>query len=63
MDLSRKIYDFHAENVYLIGTVGLVAKPLIVKYNLRNVIDASYVSRGVLRFGTTDYCYQMFFED
>ena len=63
MELSEKIYDFHAENVYVIGTVGMVPKPLIAKNTLRNVIDSSYVSRGVLPYGTTDYYYQLFFEE
>jgi len=63
MDLSKKIFDVHADQVYLIGTVGMIPKPLIVKNNIGNVIDSSYVCRGVLPLGTTDYYYQMFFKD
>lgn len=62
IELSQNIFDFHADQVYLIGTVGMIPKPLIVKNNIGNVIDSSYVSRGVLPLGTTDYYYQMYFK-
>jgi hypothetical protein len=40
MELSRKIYDFHAENLYMIGVVGMVPMPFIVKKNIGNLPTA-----------------------
>jgi peptide/nickel transport system substrate-binding protein len=62
MELSEKIYDFHAEEVYMIGTVGMVPLPLIYKNSLRNRIDGSFINRSVLPYGTTDYYEQLYFE-
>ena len=40
MELSEKIYDFHAENLYLIGTVGMAPQVVIAKKNMGNVPEA-----------------------
>jgi len=35
--LAQKIFNFHAENVWIIGTVGMSKLPIVIKNNLRNV--------------------------
>ena len=35
--LAQQIWDLHAENLYLIGTVGLQPVPVLAKDNLGNV--------------------------
>jgi len=37
MELSQKIFDFHAEKVYIIGSVGMVPTIYIAKKNVGNV--------------------------
>jgi peptide/nickel transport system substrate-binding protein len=63
MELSQKIYDFHAENVWIIGTVGMSPKILIAKNNLRNVETPSHVARGILMFDSTANYFQYFFDN
>jgi len=41
--LAQKIFDFHAENVWIIGTVGMAKRPIVVKNNLRNVPEETYL--------------------
>ena len=62
MELSEKIHDFHAENLYLIGTVGLVPRPWIASNKLGNVITEEYLSRAMGPLTTTGYAYQFFFK-
>jgi peptide/nickel transport system substrate-binding protein len=63
MDISRKIYDFHAENLYTIGTVGMLPKPFIAKNRLGNATTSEYVNRAVLPYGITGYFYQFYLKD
>lgn len=35
--LGQKIWDFHAENLYVIGTVGMPLQPIVFKNRVRNV--------------------------
>ncbi|MGQ9629453.1 MAG: ABC transporter substrate-binding protein [bacterium] len=37
VELARRLYGWHADRVYIIGAVGLVPRPIIVKNELRNV--------------------------
>jgi peptide/nickel transport system substrate-binding protein len=60
--LSEKIGDFHAKNLWMIGTVGMAPRILIAQNNLRNVPGPEYVNRGVLLFDVSGYFYQYFFE-
>jgi len=50
MRLGKEILTIHAKNLFLIGTVGMVPAPVIVKNNLRNIPE-----KGVM--GDSDYNY------
>ena len=47
IQLAQKIFDWHAKNVWMIGTVGMPAMPIVVKNNLRNVSKEAYFGAGV----------------
>ncbi len=62
-DLAEKIFDFYAENLFVIGTVGLLPTPYIAKKNIGNV-PTKYLP------GLTDYAgdlnffsHQLFFKN
>lgn len=44
--LAQKIFDFQAENVWIIGVVGMAPWPIIVKNDLRNVPEDAYFGCG-----------------
>jgi len=44
--LAQKIFDFHAENLWIIGTVGMAKMPVIVKDNLGNVPEVAYLGEA-----------------
>jgi len=44
--LAQKIFDFHAKNIWMIGTVGLAKQPIIAKNNLRNIPGQAYFGCG-----------------
>ncbi len=53
MELSRKIYDFNAEQVFVIGTVGIVPIPYIAKNNIGNVptvLDPGWMNALALNY-------------
>lgn len=41
MSWAKKIYDMHAKNLYMIGTVGMAGWPLVIKNNLANVVKGN----------------------
>ena len=42
LELGQKIFGYHADKLYIIGTVGMAPKPLIAKNNLRNIPPGDY---------------------
>jgi len=40
--LAQELFDFYAENLFIIGTVGMAPKVIVVKNNLRNVPEKAY---------------------
>ncbi|NMB46255.1 MAG: ABC transporter substrate-binding protein [Firmicutes bacterium] len=61
-ELGMAIIDLHADNIWMIGIVGLVPQPVIVKNNLRNVPEKA-VYDTVLRSPSNTCPEQYFFGD
>ena len=40
--LAQELFDFYAENLFVIGTVGMAPKVIVVKNNLRNIPEKAY---------------------
>jgi peptide/nickel transport system substrate-binding protein len=40
--LAQKIWDFHAEKLYVIGTVGMPIQPVVAKNYIKNVLEDSW---------------------
>jgi peptide/nickel transport system substrate-binding protein len=63
MDLSRKIFDFHASHVWQIGTVGMIPRLLIVSNRIGNAETPEFINRAVQPFDTTGYFEQLYFKN
>lgn len=59
MELSQKILDFHADKLYLIGTVGMAPTIFIAKNNVGN-IPKKYPPDGVYQGNLSYYSRQFF---
>jgi len=59
--LAQKIFDFHAKNVWMVGTVGMSKAPVIAKSNLRNVPEWSYWGCATEFYNPSQPC-QWFFK-
>ena len=52
MELSAEIFDWFAEELVVIGTVGMVPTPLIAKRNLGNVnVEVFWSAAGLYESG------------
>lgn len=40
--LAQELFDFYAENLYIIGTVGMSPKAIVAKNNLRNFPEEAF---------------------
>ncbi len=62
MELAEKIFDFWGEQLWVIGTVGMVPTPYIAKNNLRNVADPKKdIAAGPTAY-IRDFAEQLFFK-
>ena len=60
LELSRKVYAFHADNLYMIGTVGMAPTLYIAKNNIGNV-PTEYPPPRSWAGDLTSYADQLFF--
>lgn len=56
MEIAQKIFDFHARNIWIIGTIGMAPSPVVAKRYLKNVFVPEI---GV---GLQSYADQFYFE-
>lgn len=63
MQLIKKILDLHAENLWLIGTVGPTPLPMIVDDDLRNLPEGGHVMGSDVAWFTPYLHAQWFFEE
>ena len=61
LELSRKIYDYHADNLFMIGTVGLAPTLYIAKNSIGNV-PSVYPPPRSWSGDLTYYAEQLFFK-
>jgi len=61
-ELSQKIYDFFAEEVYMIGTVGMLPRVFIAKKNIGNVPEKYPPGKATYVGELTYYGQQLFFK-
>ncbi len=57
-----EIFDIWAENVWRIGTVGMMPKPAITNVNLGNVNTNTYTDNASVGCGTFNRIYQLFWK-
>ena len=60
LELSRKVYAFHADNLYMIGTVGMAPTLYIAKNSIGNV-PTEYPPPRSWAGDLTSYADQLFF--
>ena len=58
----KEIFDTWAENVWRIGTVGMVPKPAVTNINLGNVNTDTYTDNASVGCGTFNRIYQFFWK-
>jgi peptide/nickel transport system substrate-binding protein len=60
-EAAEKLYDYHAEKIYIIGTVGLIPTLYIAKKNIGNV-PTQYPPHAEVDLNLNNYASQLFFK-
>lgn len=63
MELSEELFDYVAEKLYIIGTVGMVPRIIVAQNKLRNIETPENTARGISPFDTTAQYHQYFLEE